>query len=88
MGIGFCSRVRTSPRVGIALTLVTIPKLFIHDLRELAGLYRVGSLIGLALALGLVSFCYQKMMAADRGEKERNQGNVADGTIAETEIWD
>lgn len=66
MGLGFRFGQAAVRRVGIGLLLITILKLFFHDLRELEGLYRVGSLIGLAIVLGLVSFCYQRMLAAER----------------------
>ncbi|MBG90079.1 MAG: hypothetical protein CMO80_24715 [Verrucomicrobiales bacterium] len=69
MGLGFRTGVRAARRVGIGLLLITIFKLFFHDLRELEGLYRVGSLIGLAIVLGIVSFFFQKMIAADKEEK-------------------
>jgi len=52
--------------------IVTILKLFFHDLRELEGLYRVGSLIGLAIVLGLVSFAYQKLMGQPESDPEED----------------
>ncbi len=63
LALGFRGESATARRVGLGLLVVTILKLFFHDLRELQGLYRVGSLIGLAIVLGLVSFAYQKLMA-------------------------
>ena len=47
----------------LALLVVTIMKLFFHDLWRLGQLYRVGSLIGLAATLILVSFLYQRYVA-------------------------
>jgi uncharacterized membrane protein len=47
---------------GMALLSATLVKLFLHDLWSLGGLYRVGSLIGLALILIPVSFLYQRFL--------------------------
>jgi uncharacterized membrane protein len=53
-------------RVGrvAALTLiaVTTVKCFMYDLRSLEGLYRVASLVGLALSLVLVAVAMQKFV--------------------------
>jgi uncharacterized membrane protein len=42
--------------------LATIAKVFLYDLGELRGLHRVGSLVGLALALLSVSVLYQRLV--------------------------
>jgi uncharacterized membrane protein len=49
---------------GLGLLTVTLLKLFLHDLWRLGGLYRVGSLIGLAVVLILVSFIYQRFLSS------------------------
>lgn len=72
LALGFRSDSAVARRVGIGLLIVTILKLFFHDLRELEGLYRVGSLIGLAIVLGLVSFAYQKLMSQPQSESEED----------------
>ncbi len=61
---------------GLSLLVVTLLKLFLHDLWRLGGLYRIGSLIGLALLLLLVSFLYQRFLApgADRRSKGKEPG--------------
>jgi uncharacterized membrane protein len=46
----------------LALLLVTIAKVFLHDLGELRDLYRVASLAGLAVSLLLVSLAYQRFV--------------------------
>ena len=61
---------------GIALLLVTLVKLFLHDLWSLGGLYRIGALIGLALVLIPVSYLYQRFLAPALVKTERP--NVAD----------
>ncbi len=43
---------------------MTAFKCFLYDLREFGGLYRVGSLVGLAIALALVSLALQKYVLA------------------------
>lgn len=48
--------------ISLALFLVTIAKVFLVDLGHLTGLYRVGSLFGLALALLAVSLLYQRFV--------------------------
>ena len=49
-----------------AVTLIafTTFKCFLYDLRSLEGLYRVGSFVGLAVALALVSLALQKFVLA------------------------
>ena len=69
-GIAFHTR---SARVAALLLLVvTILKCFLHDLARLGGLYRVGSLLGLAISLVLVGILLQKFVmsktAAAHGE--------------------
>jgi uncharacterized membrane protein len=46
----------------LAFLMLTIGKVFLHDLGELEDLYRVASLVGLALSLMLVSLAYQRFV--------------------------
>src|SRR5207302_10609517 len=46
----------------LALITVTTLKCFLYDLSSLGGLYRIGSLVGLACALTLVSIALQKFV--------------------------
>lgn len=57
--------------VALALLVITAMKVFIKDLWVLGQLYRVFSLIGLAVTLMLVSFIYQRYLGGkkDKGEK-------------------
>jgi uncharacterized membrane protein len=48
----------------VTLIAVTTFKCFLYDLRSLEGLYRVGSFVGLAVALALVSLALQKYVLA------------------------
>ena len=46
----------------ILLLVATILKCFLHDLARLGGLYRVGSLLGLAVSLVIVGVLLQKFV--------------------------
>ena len=48
--------------ISLAFLVLTIGKVFLHDLGELEDLYRVASLVGLALSLILVSLAYQRFV--------------------------
>jgi uncharacterized membrane protein len=58
--------------VSLAFLLLTIGKVFLHDLGELEDLYRVASLVGLALSLILVSLTYQRFVFR-KGSSEEKQ---------------
>jgi hypothetical protein len=68
--IGFRKRITGARRAGMGLMVVTLLKLFVHDLWQLGGLYRVGALIGLAAVLILASFIYQKFLASEAKRPE------------------
>jgi uncharacterized membrane protein len=46
----------------IALIALTTFKCFLYDLSSLGGLYRIGSFVGLAFALTLVSLALQRFV--------------------------
>jgi uncharacterized membrane protein len=48
---------------GIGLMLVTLAKLFLHDLSTLGSLYRIGAFIAVAIILILASWIYQRFLA-------------------------
>jgi len=48
--------------MSLGITLLSVAKVFLYDLGNLRGLYRVGSLAGLAVCLLLVSFLYQRFV--------------------------
>lgn len=67
VGIGAASR---ATRVAaLALLLVTILKCFLHDLARLGGLYRVGSLLGLAVSLVITGILLQRFVMS-RAKRE------------------
>jgi len=47
---------------GVALLLITLGKLFLHDLNSLDKLYRIGAFIGVAIILIVASFVYQRFL--------------------------
>jgi uncharacterized membrane protein len=61
---------------GLGLLTVTMVKLFLHDLWRLGGLYRVGSLIGLAVVLILVSFIYQRFLTTPAAGKDQDAAEM------------
>jgi len=62
LGLGM-ARAATGLRwLSLAFLLVTIGKVFLYDLSGLTDLYRVASLVGLAVSLILVSLLYQRFV--------------------------
>jgi uncharacterized membrane protein len=60
--VGMATKNRPA-RIGALVVLVlTVGKVFLHDLWELGSLYRVGSIVGLAVALLGVSFLTQRFV--------------------------
>ncbi|MCB1032727.1 MAG: DUF2339 domain-containing protein, partial [Acidobacteria bacterium] len=55
--------------ISLAFLVLTIGKVFLYDLGELEDLYRVASLVGLALSLILVSVVYQRFVFRKEGEE-------------------
>lgn len=69
---GIALHTRAARVAAIVLLLITILKCFLHDLARLGGLYRVGSLLGLALSLVIVGVLLQRfvMIRAPAAPKE------------------
>ncbi len=68
--VGIHRKTRPARYAGIGLLTITMLKLFLHDLWSLGGLYRIGSFIGLALVLIVVSFLYQRYLAPSADGKQ------------------
>lgn len=62
LGLGTWLRRQALRYVSLAFTLLTVGKVFLFDLGELEGLYRVASMAGLAVSLMLVSLLYQRVV--------------------------
>ena len=69
LAVGFKIRHAPARYAGMGLLVVTILKLFLHDLWQLGGLYRIGSLVGLAVLLMVISFIYQRFLSSDALKK-------------------
>ncbi|MGD2113948.1 MAG: DUF2339 domain-containing protein [Acidobacteriota bacterium] len=69
-GLGFVRASRGLRGIGLGLLAVTVFKVFLYDLSGLEDLYRVASLVGLALSLMLVSLAYQRFVFRSSGEDE------------------
>jgi len=65
LAVGFWKKNAPTRYAGMALLVVTLLKLFLHDVWQLGGLYRIGSLIGLAVVLTVVSLIYQRFMSGE-----------------------
>ena len=61
--IGMKRRMRYVRYAGLALLVLTLFKLFLHDLGSLSQLYRIGAFIGVAVILIVASFVYQRVLA-------------------------
>jgi uncharacterized membrane protein len=70
LALGFRFRNAPTRYAGMGLLVVTLLKLFLHDLWRLGGLYRIGSLLGLAVVLILVSFIYQRFLSSEERPKQ------------------
>jgi uncharacterized membrane protein len=70
LAIGFKTNTGPIRYAGMALMIVTIFKLFLHDLWRLGGLYRIGSLVGLAVVLMVISFIYQRFLSVRKPAEE------------------
>ncbi len=64
LAVGFLINNAAARYSGMGLLVATIIKIFLHDLWRLGGMYRVGSLIGLAVVLIVVSFIYQRFLSS------------------------
>jgi uncharacterized membrane protein len=69
--IGIVRRSRGARVAALVVLVLTFGKVFLHDLWQLGSLYRVGSMIGLAVALLGVSFLLQRFVLRSLPEQER-----------------
>ena len=66
LAAGIATHSRPARIAAIALVAVATVKCFLHDFARLGGLYRVGSLVGLAICLLLITLALQKFVLAGR----------------------
>lgn len=74
LGLGLFRRVQGLRWASLALLMASIVRAFLHDLGHLQDLYRVGSLVGLAVSLITVSLLYQRFVLGDGRETPQNAG--------------
>ena len=68
--IGIVRKLPAARYGAIGLLVVTLIKLFFHDLANLNQLYRIGAFIGVAVIAMLASFAYQRFFNAAAKDKE------------------
>lgn len=61
--IGIGLRVRGARFAAIGLLVLTLIKLFLHDLARIDSIYRIGALIGVAIIAFVASFLFQRFFA-------------------------
>lgn len=71
---GLVARRRAVRLCAIVLLVLTILKAFLHDTWRLGGLYRVGSLVGLAVCLALVAIVLQKFVLTPGAARKGGKG--------------
>ena len=67
LACGIVMHSRPARIASLALLTVTTFKCFLYDLSSLEGLYRVGSFVGLAVALALVALAIQRFVLTAPG---------------------
>jgi uncharacterized membrane protein len=60
LGIGILKRSRHARFAAIGLLVVTLLKVFLHDLSEIESIFRIGALVGVAVIAFITSFLYQR----------------------------
>jgi hypothetical protein len=71
LAVGVRGRSRGLRWGSLGLMLITVVKVFLHDLGELEDLYRVASLLGLAISLIAISLAYQRFVVPAAPPEER-----------------
>jgi uncharacterized membrane protein len=71
LAVGMAQRSQGLRWISLAFIFLTIGKVFLYDLGELKDLYRVASLMGLAISLILVSLAYQRFVFRQRPEERK-----------------
>jgi uncharacterized membrane protein len=61
--VGMRQKTKSVRYAGLALLIVTLVKLFLHDFANLGPLYRIGAFMAVAVILIVASFVYQRFLA-------------------------
>lgn len=70
LGVGIVRRSALWRRASLAVMAITVLKVFLYDMSDLTGLYRVASFLGLGLGLIGIGSLYRRFVALDRGADE------------------
>ena len=73
--VGIVKKIPAARYAALTLLIVTLVKLFFHDLANLNQLYRIGALGGVAVIAMLASFAYQKFFSAPAKTPEAKSEN-------------
>lgn len=60
LGIGFRSGSKHARFAAVGLLVVTLVKVFLHDLAAIQNIFRIGALVGVAIIAFIASFLYQR----------------------------
>ena len=66
LGLGIWRHAGPTRYAAIALLVVTLLKLFLHDLSEIGSIFRIGALIGVAVIAFAASFLYQQFFSRSK----------------------
>ena len=73
LALGMARDIKLLRWVSLAFLMLPLVKVFLYDLGELRDLYRVASLVGLALSLLAVSLAYQRFVFGRRPSPEEEE---------------
>ena len=60
LGIGFRCGSKHARFTAIGLLVITLIKVFLHDLAAIQNIFRIGALVGVAIIAFIASFLYQR----------------------------
>lgn len=66
LGIGFWKGSKYARYAAVVLLVVTLIKLFLHDLAAIQNIFRIGALVGVAVIAFIASFLYQRFFDRPR----------------------
>ncbi len=72
LAAGMARNISALRQISLGFLLITLLKVFLHDLGDLEGLFRVASLLGLGLSLLLVSVLYQRFVFPARSGADKS----------------
>ena len=67
--LGFNQQNKPVRYAGIGLLVITLLKLFLHDLASINSVYRIGALMVVAVIALFSSFLYQRFLNSDKADR-------------------